>query len=98
MILFIIKYFITLVSSILTGIIFKFGSHDFPNATAFTDFITVVKSNEIAHRGGAYNAPENTMCAFRRAVQLGHKTLEIDIQFTADNIPVGKFSNKRRER
>jgi glycerophosphoryl diester phosphodiesterase len=39
----------------------------------------------IAHRGGAALAPENTMAAFRDAVDLWHTDmLEIDVQRTAD--------------
>lgn len=38
----------------------------------------------IAHRGAAGYCPENTMTAFRRAIQLGATAIETDVQMTAD--------------
>jgi glycerophosphoryl diester phosphodiesterase len=41
-----------------------------------------------AHRGGAALAPENTLAAFRAALDLGVSTLECDVHISADGVPV----------
>ena len=38
----------------------------------------------IAHRGASGHAPENTMVAFRRAVELGARFIETDLHMTRD--------------
>jgi glycerophosphoryl diester phosphodiesterase len=38
----------------------------------------------VAHRGASGHAPENTMAAFRRAVELGATFIETDLQLTRD--------------
>jgi glycerophosphoryl diester phosphodiesterase len=38
----------------------------------------------IAHRGASGTRPENTMVAFRRAVELGSHMIELDVQLTRD--------------
>lgn len=39
----------------------------------------------IAHRGASGHAPENTMAAFRRAVELGAEFIETDLHLTRDS-------------
>lgn len=41
-----------------------------------------------AHRGGARLAPENTMAALDHGLALGADGLEIDVQLSADGVPV----------
>ncbi len=38
----------------------------------------------IAHRGASGHAPENTMAAFRQALQMGAKAIEFDVHLTRD--------------
>ncbi len=42
----------------------------------------------IAHRGASADFPENTMLAFREALQQGADALEFDLQVSADGVPV----------
>jgi glycerophosphoryl diester phosphodiesterase len=42
----------------------------------------------IAHRGASGHATENTLAAFRLAAELGADMWEIDVQLSADGIPV----------
>lgn len=42
----------------------------------------------IAHRGGAWEAPENSELAFRNAVDLGFTYIETDIRATKDGVAV----------
>src|SRR5436190_21226698 len=42
----------------------------------------------VAHRGNARDCPENTLPAFRSALALGVRHLELDVQLTADAVPV----------
>ncbi len=41
-----------------------------------------------AHRGARQQAPENTLPAFLRAAELGADGVELDVQLTADAVPV----------
>jgi glycerophosphoryl diester phosphodiesterase len=42
----------------------------------------------IAHRGAAAEAPENTLAAFRLALEQGAEAFELDVHATADGVPV----------
>lgn len=42
----------------------------------------------IGHRGASAEAPENTMAAFTRALELGADGFEFDVQLTSDGHPV----------
>jgi glycerophosphoryl diester phosphodiesterase len=42
----------------------------------------------IAHRGNRVRAPENTMLAFRQAVEMGVDAIEFDVRMTRDGVPV----------
>ena len=39
----------------------------------------------VAHRGASAQYPENTMLAFRRAIEQGVDALELDVHLTADD-------------
>ncbi|MFH1830939.1 MAG: glycerophosphodiester phosphodiesterase family protein [Pseudomonadota bacterium] len=42
----------------------------------------------IAHRGASLEAPENTLPAFQRALDLGADGIEFDVLLTSDKVPV----------
>jgi glycerophosphoryl diester phosphodiesterase len=42
----------------------------------------------IAHRGASSHAPENTLAAFRAAIDAGADGVEFDVQLTKDGVPV----------
>lgn len=48
----------------------------------------VVPLEIIAHRGGSFEAPENTILAFENAVKLGVQAIETDIHTTKDGVLV----------
>ncbi|CAN5354237.1 glycerophosphodiester phosphodiesterase [soil metagenome] len=42
----------------------------------------------IAHRGASFSAPENTMPAFNKAIEMKADMIELDVLPTRDNIPI----------
>jgi glycerophosphoryl diester phosphodiesterase len=51
----------------------------------------------IAHRGGAAEAPENSMEAFERAIRLGYPGVEFDVRMSKDGVPVVVHDEAVRE-
>lgn len=49
---------------------------------------TVKKLFLYAHRGASAEAPENTLAAFRQALEVGADGIELDVHLSADGIPV----------
>ncbi|XP_026160009.1 glycerophosphodiester phosphodiesterase 1 [Mastacembelus armatus] len=46
------------------------------------------KVSVVAHRGGGHDAPENTIAAIREASKNGATGVELDLEFSADGIPI----------
>ncbi len=47
----------------------------------------------IAHRGASAEAPENTISAFQKAIEIGVNCVECDVHLTKDGIPVVSHDN-----
>ena len=62
------------------------GQRRSPGPSLFpeTDAIDAPRPLVIAHRGAAGLAPENTLAAFRRAIEVGADGMEMDVQLTRD--------------
>ncbi len=52
------------------------------------DFPPVPSAPVVAHRGGSAAAPENTLAAFRKAIECGAQGCEMDIRQTKDGVIV----------
>ncbi|MFH1873670.1 MAG: glycerophosphodiester phosphodiesterase [Pseudomonadota bacterium] len=53
----------------------------------------MIKPKLIAHRGAKREAPENTIPAFRRALELGCDGIEFDVVLTKDRVPIVTHDN-----
>lgn len=61
------------------------------NANEVVDFVQNDTQNDVrvvAHRGYSAQAPENTIPAFEKAAENGYDTVECDIGWTKDDVPV----------
>jgi glycerophosphoryl diester phosphodiesterase len=47
-----------------------------------------MRAEIVAHRGANREAPENTIAAFQRAIEIGVQGIELDVQLTGDGVPV----------
>ncbi len=47
-----------------------------------------MKTKIWAHRGASLQAPENSLSAFARAIELGADGFELDVQLSSDGVPV----------
>ncbi len=89
--LFVLGIILLIISGLSTSIYLIISGKYNPN-------IEFVKNMEItAHRGASIKYPENTMAAFKGAVELNADWIELDVQQTKDNkIVVSHDSNLKR--
>jgi glycerophosphoryl diester phosphodiesterase len=57
-------------------------------------FLGTASTLAFAHRGGAGEAPENTLAAFEASVALGYRYLETDVQVTRDGVLLAFHDNR----
>lgn len=50
-------------------------------------FISTEPCQRIAHRGGGWLAPENTLAGFKAGLQAGFSAFECDVKLSADGVP-----------
>jgi glycerophosphoryl diester phosphodiesterase len=49
---------------------------------------TIMKPLIIAHRGTSADAPENTLIAFKKSIEIGADGIEFDVRLSKDNVPM----------
>ena len=64
------------------------GNYSERITTLETNFEANSNVRSIAHRGGAYVVPENTIYSFKWARKQGYKYVETDVRFTSDGVAV----------
>ena len=64
----------------------------FLNTNTDLDFLVV------AHRGASKYAPENTIAAFKKALEHGANGIEFDVIFTSDDVPIIAHHNDLTDR
>lgn len=73
-------------------IVVAFGANPYAAAASPLALHGALQNNDgigiIAHRGAAATAPENTLAAARVGIEQGVEFLEVDVQLTADGVPV----------
>ena len=66
--------------------------HFAPSANYASKELSTIKPNlnilKIAHRGAKKFAPENTIPAIEKAIELGFDYVELDVRYTKDGLPV----------
>lgn len=65
--------------SVLVNVIETFNNNPFEKIAIFHE------TQITAHRGASLDAPENTMAAFKKAIEEMADTIELDVQLTLDN-------------
>jgi glycerophosphoryl diester phosphodiesterase len=52
------------------------------------DDIKLDENNLVAHRGLQASFPENTLLSLSKAIEVGARYIELDVQFSADHLPI----------
>nr|XP_033818940.1 glycerophosphodiester phosphodiesterase 1 isoform X1 [Geotrypetes seraphini] len=87
-------FFTSVAVAVLYFLLTVFRFDPVPTSRALQVLKPKGKVSVIAHRGGGYDAPENTLAAIRQAAINGATGVEIDLEFSADGIPILMHDNK----
>lgn len=69
-------------------------AHRYADDVTVHPYLDAIHPIAIAHRGGAGEAPENTIQAFQAAHDLGYRYIETDAQLTYDGVVVAFHDNR----